>query len=45
MLITDAIAAMGQGDGVHQLGTLTVEVQGKVAKLPGQDILAGRYIL
>ena len=44
VLVTDAIAAMGLRDGVHKLGTMTVEVKGRAAKLLGQDTLAGRYV-
>lgn len=42
MLVTDAIAAMGLGSGVHQLGTMKVEVRGNAARLPGKQTLAGR---
>ena len=41
--MTDAIAAMGLGDGLHCLGTETVEVRGRLSRLPGQKTLAGRY--
>ncbi len=40
--MTDAIAAMGLGDGVHQLGTMTVNVSGRTARLAGESTLAGR---
>lgn len=42
MLVTDAIAAMGLGEGLHQLGTMKVEVKQRAARLPGKDTLAGR---
>ena len=42
ILVTDAMAAMGLGDGLHQLGTMTVNVEGKTARLPGTNTLAGR---
>lgn len=41
VLVTDAIAAMGLGSGRHQLGTMTVEVKGNTARLPGEQTLAG----
>ena len=44
VLVTDAIAAMGLGSGLHQLGTMTVEVKDKVARLPVKQTLAGRYV-
>lgn len=43
ILITDAIAAMGLGSGIHQLGTMTVQVKGRTARLSGVQTLAGRY--
>lgn len=42
MLVTDSMAAMGFGDGIHPLGTMSVEIEGNVAKLAGTDTLAGR---
>ena len=33
ILVTDAMAAMDLGDGLHQLGTMTVNVEGKTARL------------
>lgn len=42
VLVTDAIAAMGLGEGLHQLGTMMVEVKQRAARLPGKDTLAGR---
>ncbi len=44
VLVTDAIAAMGLGEGVHKLGTMTVEVKSRAARLLGHDTLAGRYV-
>lgn len=41
VLITDATAAAGVGDGDHRLGHLDIEVRGGVARLAGQDTLAG----
>jgi N-acetylglucosamine-6-phosphate deacetylase len=39
-LVSDAIAALGLGDGTHRLGGLTVEVQDGAARLP-DGTLAG----
>ena len=41
ILITDAMAAAGLGDGQYDLGGLTVDVQGGVAKLREGGNLAG----
>lgn len=41
VLITDATSAAGVGDGDHRLGHLEIEVCDGVARLAGQDTLAG----
>jgi len=41
VLITDAMAAAGAGDGNYHLGNLAVEVKDGVARLAGQDTIAG----
>lgn len=41
ILVTDAMSAMGLGDGTHALGTETVSVRGKKATITGSDTLAG----
>ncbi|KAA0184014.1 hypothetical protein HAZT_HAZT002964 [Hyalella azteca] len=41
VLITDAMAALGLGEGEHNIGQLAVEVRGRRAFLPGTDTLAG----
>lgn len=41
VLITDAIAAAGLGDGVYELGGLKVKVDRGIAKLVDKDTLAG----
>lgn len=41
VLITDATAAAGVGDGDHRLGHLDIEVRDGVARLAGHDTLAG----
>ena len=41
VLITDATAAAGAGDGAHRLGHLEIEVRSGVARLAGHDTLAG----
>ena len=40
-LVTDAMAAAGNGDGDYGLGPLTVEVRGGVARLAGSRTIAG----
>ena len=40
-LITDAMAASGMTDGAYQLGAVTVDVVGGVARVAGTDIIAG----
>lgn len=41
VLVTDAIAAAGAGDGRHRLGGLDVTVADGIARLTGTDVLAG----
>lgn len=41
VLITDAMAAAGMGDGDYGLGRMTVEVRGGVARLAGNGSIAG----
>lgn len=41
VLVTDAIAAAGAGDGRHRLGGLDVTVTDGIARLTGTDVLAG----
>ena len=41
VLVTDAIAAAGTGDGARQLGGLAVDVHEGVARLAGTDTIAG----
>ena len=41
VLITDAIAAAGAGDGEYVLGKLPVTVKGGVARVTGTDTIAG----
>lgn len=41
--MTDAMAAMGLGPGVHRLGTQDIVVEGGHALIKGQKTLAGRY--
>ena len=38
LLVTDAMAAAGAGDGDYELGSMSVEVRGGVARLPGGAI-------
>lgn len=44
-LVTDAIAAAGQGDGDYRLGPLAVEVRGGTARLAGTQTLAGSTLV
>jgi N-acetylglucosamine-6-phosphate deacetylase len=44
-LVTDAIAAAGQGDGSYVLGGLDVDVADGVARLAGTDTIAGSSLL
>ncbi|MDR1212517.1 MAG: N-acetylglucosamine-6-phosphate deacetylase [Propionibacteriaceae bacterium] len=44
VLITDAMAAAGMGDGSYELGGLPVEVADGVARLAGQTTIAGSTI-
>ncbi|MHB8508869.1 MAG: N-acetylglucosamine-6-phosphate deacetylase [Candidatus Dormibacteria bacterium] len=41
VLVTDAIAAAGLGDGAYQLGEQPIQVSGGRATLRGTDVLAG----
>lgn len=41
VLVTDAIAAMGLGEGAHSLGSMRVEVKNGAARLAGKNTLAG----
>ncbi len=41
MLVTDAMAAAGGGDGDYRLGPLDVEVREGVARLADSDVIAG----
>lgn len=41
VLVTDAMAAAGCADGDYSLGDLAVEVRGGVARLAGQETIAG----
>lgn len=41
VLVTDAMAATGVGDGDYRLGALSVEVRGGVARLAGSTTIAG----
>uniref|UniRef100_A0A183II49 N-acetylglucosamine-6-phosphate deacetylase n=1 Tax=Soboliphyme baturini TaxID=241478 RepID=A0A183II49_9BILA len=41
MLVTDAVPALGLGDGVHHLGDVTVDIRGHRAVLLGTDTLVG----
>lgn len=40
-LVTDAMAAAGTGDGMFRLGSMDVDVRDGVARLSGQDVIAG----
>mmetsp|Transcript_18607 Transcript_18607/g.53651 ORF Transcript_18607/g.53651 Transcript_18607/m.53651 type:complete len:528 (-) Transcript_18607:647-2230(-) len=41
VLVTDAMSAMGLGDGMHTLGSTVVETKGGRATVAGTDTLAG----
>jgi N-acetylglucosamine-6-phosphate deacetylase len=41
VLVTDAMAAAGSGDGDYELGPMRVEVRGGVARLAGAGAIAG----
>lgn len=42
ILITDAIAAFGMGDGIHRLGDQKVRCKGMKATVDGTNTIAGR---
>src|SRR6478672_1703935 len=44
VLVTDAMAAAGVGDGDYLLGTRNVQVRDGVARLAGTDVLAGSVL-
>eukprot|EP00124_Ichthyophonus_hoferi_P000986 Ihof_evm18s43 gene=Ihof_evmTU18s43 len=44
VLVSDATAAMGLPDGIHQLGDMKVHLQGLKATIDGTDILAGSAV-
>lgn len=44
VLVTDAMAAMGLGDGNHTLGNMKVSIQGDRATLANSDTLAGSVV-
>ena len=44
VLVTDAMSAMGLGDGTHALGDMTVCINGDRATLTGTDTLAGSVV-
>jgi len=41
VLVTDAMSAMGLGDGIHSLGNMSVNIEGARATLANTDVLAG----
>ena len=43
-MVTDAIAAMGLGNGIHSLGGMSVCIQGDRATLSASDTLAGSVV-
>jgi len=44
VLVTDAMTAMGLGDGNHYLGNMKVSIKGDRATLAGTDTLAGSVV-
>lgn len=44
VLVTDAMTAMGLGDGDHSLGNMKVTIKGDRATLAGSDTLAGSVV-
>ena len=44
VLVTDAMAAMGLGDGTHTLGNMSVDIKCDRATLTGSDTLAGSVV-
>jgi len=44
VLVTDAMTAMGLGDGEHSLGNMKVHIKGDRATLAGTDTLAGSVV-
>ena len=44
VLVTDAMTAMGLGNGTHSLGNMSVDIQGDRATLSGTDTLAGSVV-
>lgn len=44
ILVTDAMAAMGLGDGLHSLGNMKVCTKGDCATVAGTDTLAGSVV-
>ena len=43
ILVTDAIVALGMGDGIHKFGSQSIRVVGLNATIDGTDIAAGRF--
>uniref|UniRef100_A0A7S4R5P2 Amidohydrolase-related domain-containing protein n=2 Tax=Ditylum brightwellii TaxID=49249 RepID=A0A7S4R5P2_9STRA len=44
VLVTDAMSAMGLGDGTHTLGTMKVDIKGNRATVSGTNTLAGSVV-